>query len=253
MRHDRQWALWTDVRAPCEGRTLPMSMSLQPWCAWEGSRMYANGVKIVQCLHALLCMRACVQRDCKSVHLACTAHTADVLAPPPPPLTHPPPPTPIATPPCTHTHARPPMCARRALGWSCGDDCRYSCMWWVEEQRRADGAPPAKYFGKWPFVRVGGAQEVASTVFSVGNLVPHARALLLRRHVVAPAHLPAATLLRLFSLVGVLTWSFSAAFHARDVWVRARCCATATPTPSHPTPDYGARALFAGAGVRCQV
>jgi hypothetical protein len=94
-------------------------------------------------------------------------------------------------------------------------------MWQVEEERRGEGQEPTKYFGKWPFLRVGGMQELASTLFSLGNLLPHARALVARRDVVAPRELPRRAAVLAFSGMGVLTWAFSAAFHARDVWVRA--------------------------------
>jgi hypothetical protein len=94
-------------------------------------------------------------------------------------------------------------------------------MWRVEEERRAKGGEPTKYFGKWPFLRVAGMQELASTLFSLGNLLPHARALVARRDRVAPTGLPRRGVVLLFATVGVLAWAFSAAFHARDVWVRA--------------------------------
>jgi hypothetical protein len=60
--------------------------------------------------------------------------------------------------------------------WECSSDCSYRCMWLLEDQKRrtkAAVAPVAieKYFGKWPFIRALGAQEPASVLFSILNLV----------------------------------------------------------------------------------
>lgn len=55
----------------------------------------------------------------------------------------------------------------KLTGWDCGSDCRYRCM-------RHDIKSTAKvvqYYGKWPFKRVLGAQEIFSVIFSLGNLV----------------------------------------------------------------------------------
>ncbi len=58
------------------------------------------------------------------------------------------------------------------FSWDCSSDCSYRCMWLLEDQKQAaTGAPVEKYFGKWPFIRVFGAQEPASVVFSILNLV----------------------------------------------------------------------------------
>ena len=142
---------------------------------------------------------------------------------------------------------RQPGSVEALLGWTCDDNCQYSCMWSTELDRRRGGNEPVspchvvkpqrhhrvttspstpvlceqtKYHGKWPFIRVFGIQELASTVFSLGNLLPHAQYLLFRRHAFAPSGLRHRWLLLTFATVGVLTWTFSAAFHARDMWVR---------------------------------
>uniref|UniRef100_A0A7S0VAC8 Post-GPI attachment to proteins factor 3 n=1 Tax=Polytomella parva TaxID=51329 RepID=A0A7S0VAC8_9CHLO len=54
--------------------------------------------------------------------------------------------------------------------WSCEDDCKYHCMLATESARRSK---PIKYYGKWPFHRVYGAQEIASVIFSLLNLLSH--------------------------------------------------------------------------------
>jgi len=85
------------------------------------------------------------------------------------------------TPPCrvacpqNKAHYTPSL-ALRVTKWDCSSDCQYHCMWAIEARRAAEGGgdtPVYKYFGKWPFVRVLGAQEVASVVFSVVNLAAH--------------------------------------------------------------------------------
>jgi len=60
--------------------------------------------------------------------------------------------------------------------WDCSSDCSYRCMWFFEDQKKRRKAaeapvPVEKYFGKWPFVRAFGAQEPASVLFSILNLV----------------------------------------------------------------------------------
>eukprot|EP00976_Prorocentrum_cordatum_P076036 1182133-Prorocentrum_minimum.AAC.2 len=61
----------------------------------------------------------------------------------------------------------------RVTGWSCEDDCKYHCMHLQEEHRGIQGLPPAKYYGKWPFVRAFGHQEFCSSLFSLFNLAAH--------------------------------------------------------------------------------
>lgn len=85
---------------------------------------------------------------------------------------------------CPAQFDHPVPAAVRALRWSCEDDCKYRCMQAREsvrrEQHAADAALPAtvKYYGKWPFTRVLGMQEVASVLFSLANLAAHAHCLL---------------------------------------------------------------------------
>ena len=64
-----------------------------------------------------------------------------------------------------------------ASSWDCSSDCTYRCMWFLEDSKQITTATTAavgkveKYFGKWPFIRIFGAQEPASVVFSILNLV----------------------------------------------------------------------------------
>lgn len=47
----------------------------------------------------------------------------------------------------------------------------YRCMWYCED--RYGDIATFQYFGKWPFIRVFGMQEVASVLFSILNLCAH--------------------------------------------------------------------------------
>lgn len=57
----------------------------------------------------------------------------------------------------------------RVTQWDCLADCKYRCI----TEDVATGAPIVQYYGKWPFVRLLGAQELFSVLFSLGNLVAH--------------------------------------------------------------------------------
>lgn len=61
----------------------------------------------------------------------------------------------------------------RLMQWDCESDCSYHCMWALEAPKKAAARLVYKYYGKWPFVRVAGAQEIASVVFSIANLLAH--------------------------------------------------------------------------------
>mmetsp|Transcript_13774 Transcript_13774/g.29673 ORF Transcript_13774/g.29673 Transcript_13774/m.29673 type:complete len:394 (+) Transcript_13774:155-1336(+) len=86
---------------------------------------------------------------------------------------------------CPGTGPSTPWALQLAL-WSCSDDCKYHCMHQQEagrlqqaqqgqaQAKQADiGYTVWKYYGKWPFIRVFGAQEIASVLFSLGNLAAH--------------------------------------------------------------------------------
>eukprot|EP00640_Fibrocapsa_japonica_P002446 CAMPEP_0113947832 /NCGR_PEP_ID=MMETSP1339-20121228/66916_1 /TAXON_ID=94617 /ORGANISM="Fibrocapsa japonica" /LENGTH=280 /DNA_ID=CAMNT_0000954587 /DNA_START=205 /DNA_END=1047 /DNA_ORIENTATION=- /assembly_acc=CAM_ASM_000762 len=76
-----------------------------------------------------------------------------------------------------------------------------------------------QYYGKWPFVRVLGCQEIASVLFSLGNAAPHALFLLSgsRRAQYSPPGYYLSPWLRLLSICSLGGWACSAVFHARDV------------------------------------
>jgi hypothetical protein len=109
----------------------------------------------------------------------------------------------------------------RLTQWSCDDECRYACMHRVEHARRARRLAPQQYFGKWPFQRAGGCQELLSSLFSLANAAPFAYFLAARlpRMAAVPGTRRA---LAAYASVGLGTWLLSALFHCRDTWLTER-------------------------------
>ena len=61
----------------------------------------------------------------------------------------------------------------RLTGWDCEADCKYRCMRADLQKRRSScsSGHTVQYYGKWPFIRVFGAQELFSVLFSLGNFL----------------------------------------------------------------------------------
>ncbi|XP_065838220.1 post-GPI attachment to proteins factor 3-like [Oscarella lobularis] len=78
------------------------------------------------------------------------------------------------------------------------------------------GRPVRQFYGKWPFVRIFGVQEVASTIFSVANCLAHVSALRRYRSRV-PRRYRLYWVWQANSLVSIHAWVWSTVFHARDV------------------------------------
>ncbi|KAF6257932.1 Per1-like protein [Scenedesmus sp. NREL 46B-D3] len=112
------------------------------------------------------------------------------------------------------------------MQWDCAADCSYNCMWALEGARAASLPRPVyKYFGKWPFIRVLGAQEIASVLFSIANMLAHAHCM--RRYLCyvrtssgcadCGVHgYPYYWLWLVYSMVNVNAWLWSSVFHCRD-------------------------------------
>ncbi|RKP07945.1 Per1-like-domain-containing protein [Thamnocephalis sphaerospora] len=103
----------------------------------------------------------------------------------------------------------------RLLGWSCPDDCDYHCQIQVTDQRLAFGEPVLKYHGKWPLVRILGAQEPAAVLFSVWNGYAHWKNRAVLANHVHPHYYLRPVLLG-YAITGINTWLWSAVFHVRD-------------------------------------
>lgn len=131
--------------------------------------------------------------------------------------------------------------AMRLTGWDCASDCKYRCMRTVVRVRAVEGLNAAKYFGKWSFERVLGAQEVVSCLASLANAVVHlwflpelwrACAVPAEARAAAPPEargersvFPRRLSASLWFASGVVHthgWLWSAVFHARDTpWTHA--------------------------------
>lgn len=107
--------------------------------------------------------------------------------------------------------------------WSCSADCNYKCQQLITNMRELAGEPMVQFYGKWPFVRVLGMQEIFSVVYSIANFMVNYNCLfkILRQYnknkknggngfdVMYLEYLQ----LIVISLFG---WTFSTLFHMRD-------------------------------------
>jgi hypothetical protein len=114
--------------------------------------------------------------------------------------------------------------------WTCEDDCKYSCMRADLAVIKATGARIVQYYGKWPFIRVAGAQEIFSVIFSLGNLVAnlygffwiYRKSWLKMRRTEREAYTWMDRLHRAVLVVNCNAWLQSAVFHYRDLWLTER-------------------------------
>lgn len=107
--------------------------------------------------------------------------------------------------------------------WTCESNCDYQCQILVTKDRVRNHQEIYQFHGKWPFTRVLGMQEIASVVFSLGNLLGNLYGFL---KVVAAINQNKSTdrsvsngqltVIAFISLIAVFTWLFSAIFHVRD-------------------------------------
>jgi len=103
----------------------------------------------------------------------------------------------------------------KVVGWKCMDDCRYNCMWeTVTEMKIRHGQVP-QFHGKWPFIRILGIQEPASTLFSIFNLLSNLYMLNWFVKIV-PSTTPMFSVWVLYSVTAVNAWVWSTVFHTRD-------------------------------------
>lgn len=118
----------------------------------------------------------------------------------------------------------------RWTAWDCEADCKYNCMRSDLATIRAAGERVVQYYGKWPFIRIFGAQEVFSVVFSLGNLAANLYGFYVvyqpawkklkpvQRKTIAYVYR-----LHVFNLmVACNAWLQSAIFHYRDTWITER-------------------------------
>jgi len=129
----------------------------------------------------------------------------------------------------------------RLLGWNCAENCRYECMAQNRITRRENSEQTVHYYGKWPFLRVLGIQELLSSAFSLLNGAPHFWFLASGSPWKHPCKGQRDThLWTAFAAVHVNTWLQSALFHARD-------------TPLFETLDYYSATLGLAMHLACAI
>ena len=115
--------------------------------------------------------------------------------------------------------------ALRVLRWDCASDCQYRCMESLQKVRNREGLQAAKYYGKWAFTRVWGAQEIVSCVASLVNAAVHVwhAPMLLAAAVKGGGGAGAAGRAQSSAVLWLINgtfhlncWVWSAVFHARE-------------------------------------
>ncbi|AET37335.1 Per1p Ecym_1077 [Eremothecium cymbalariae DBVPG len=112
----------------------------------------------------------------------------------------------------------------KQIFWDCSSDCDYQCQQIVTRQRIRDGEEIYQFHGKWPFIRSAGMQEFFSTLFSIGNFIPHWNGFCLLKMELAkvPAGDNSRVILEQYvnvAIIGMLAWTFSSIYHTRDLFI----------------------------------
>ncbi|KAI8435404.1 hypothetical protein MSG28_003720 [Choristoneura fumiferana] len=104
----------------------------------------------------------------------------------------------------------------RLLQWGCRDDCRYHCMWRTVDAFQERGYDVPKFHGKWPFARLVGVQEPASTFASLLNLAAHVYMHYKMTTQFSVKNTPLLIFWHAFAVVCENAWTWSIIFHSRD-------------------------------------
>ncbi|XBW37393.1 hypothetical protein QEN19_002973 [Hanseniaspora menglaensis] len=113
------------------------------------------------------------------------------------------------------------------LLWDCESLCDYKCQQltteYLQKKRKMDKSNEklVQFHGKWPFTRVFYIQEFWSTIFSIGNFIPHFAALRKLNKINASDGKPNLLIknYKLVAIMGSCAWTFSAIFHFRDILI----------------------------------
>ncbi|KAK3592986.1 hypothetical protein CHS0354_023211 [Potamilus streckersoni] len=98
--------------------------------------------------------------------------------------------------------------------WNCQEECYYQCMWTAVEAFQKDGTPIPQFFGKWPFIRLFGIQEPASTCFSILNGLSHL--MIFRYRSFVRSTTPLYYVWHGLALLAGHAWFWSTIFHSKD-------------------------------------
>ncbi|KAA0195723.1 Post-GPI attachment to proteins factor [Fasciolopsis buskii] len=102
-----------------------------------------------------------------------------------------------------------------AVLWDCNRECKYRCMWQTVEAFSRDNLSIPQFYGKWPFLRMLGVGEPASSLFSFLNLI--AQLLLVCRLCTRfPFELPMLKYWCMQYTFSVMSWLWSTIFHGHD-------------------------------------
>lgn len=113
----------------------------------------------------------------------------------------------------------------KLLGWDCILNCDYECQRIIKKERSNNNEEIYQFHGKWPFLRVFGIQELASVIFSIGNLIVHVigfkKAWKAKNNADSMVK-KEYTVLISSSTIAILAWVCSTVFHIRDFLVTER-------------------------------
>ncbi|XP_045515452.1 post-GPI attachment to proteins factor 3 [Pieris brassicae] len=100
--------------------------------------------------------------------------------------------------------------------WTCDDECRYNCMWKTVQGFEERGFNTPKFHGKWPFRKIMGVQEPASTFASFLNLAVHASMYqeIIKQFPIKTT--PIVLFWHAFAIVCMNAWMWSTIFHTKD-------------------------------------
>ena len=106
----------------------------------------------------------------------------------------------------------------RLAQWTCTDECKYQCMWFLTDDAVKQQQPIVQYYGKWPFIRYAGMQEPASVAFSVLNLIAHVEGARIVSKRVPQDH-PMRPYYLTWSYISINAWFWSSVFHSRGCFL----------------------------------
>ena len=98
----------------------------------------------------------------------------------------------------------------KLLLWTCPENCKYTCM-----QNITNQGDVFQYYGKWPFIRILGVQELASVIFSILNGYQHYLGIKRYSNRIN-SNFRLKALMILYGWASIFTWFSSAVFHTRD-------------------------------------
>uniref|UniRef100_T1JAC6 Post-GPI attachment to proteins factor 3 n=1 Tax=Strigamia maritima TaxID=126957 RepID=T1JAC6_STRMM len=116
----------------------------------------------------------------------------------------------------TEKFAEKQQLIKKLFQWDCPAECRYDCMWSTVDWFKKTKNTIPQFYGKWPFFRLFGIQEPASTLFSILNGVAHYSHWKKFRKRIPNEH-PMYYVYFTYGVVCINAWIWSTVFHTRDL------------------------------------